>query len=198
MSITGLPGQGPVRVGIPVADLTAGIFAAMGVLIALLEREQSGEGQWVTSSLLGAQIAMLDFQAARWTIAHEVPGQAGNNHPTSIPTGVFATADGHINIAAAGNDIYRRCCKALGAPRTGDRSKVRHRQIAVGKPRHLNGADRGDHPRQDLRRMDRQVERRGCAVRADLQNERSVRRSAGETSGHRPQGAPQGARRGRG
>ena len=116
MSITGLPGQGPVRVGIPVADLTAGIFAAMGILVALLEREESGEGQWVQSSLLGAQIAMLDFQAARWTIAGEVPEQAGNNHPTSIPTGVFATADGHINIAAAGNDIYHRCCRALGRP----------------------------------------------------------------------------------
>ncbi|MBN8872387.1 MAG: CoA transferase [Rhodospirillales bacterium] len=116
MSITGLPGQGPVRVGIPVADLTAGIFAAMGILIALLERETSGKGQWVQSSLLAAQISMLDFQAARWTIGHEVPGQAGNNHPTSIPTGVFATADGHINIAAAGDDIYRRCCKALGVP----------------------------------------------------------------------------------
>ena len=116
MSITGLPGQGPVRVGIPVADLTAGIFAAMGILVALLEREQSGEGQWVQSSLLGAQIAMLDFQAARWTIGHEVPGQAGNDHPTSIPTGVFPTADGHINIAAAGNEIYGRLCKALDAP----------------------------------------------------------------------------------
>src|SRR5271168_2189846 len=116
MSITGLPGQGPVRVGIPVADLTAGIFTAMGILIALLEREVSGEGQWVESSLLAAQIAMLDFQAARWTIAHEVPEQAGNDHPTSIPTGVFATSDGHINIAAAGNDIYNRCCKALCAP----------------------------------------------------------------------------------
>ncbi|HVZ07153.1 CaiB/BaiF CoA transferase family protein [Rhodopila sp.] len=115
MSITGEPGRGPMRVGIPVADLTAGIFAAMGILIALLEREQSGEGQWITSSLLGAQISMLDFQAARWTIAKEVPGQAGNNHPTSIPTGVFATADGHINIAAAGDDIYRRLCKALNA-----------------------------------------------------------------------------------
>ena len=87
MSITGLPGQGPVRVGIPVADLTAGIFAAMGVLVALLEREESGEGQWVQTSLLAAQIAMLDFQAARWLMAKEVPGQAGNNHPTSIPTG---------------------------------------------------------------------------------------------------------------
>jgi crotonobetainyl-CoA:carnitine CoA-transferase CaiB-like acyl-CoA transferase len=115
MSITGLPGQGPVRVGIPVADLTAGIFCAMGILIALLEREQSGEGQWVQSNLLAAQIAMLDFQAARWLIAKEVPGQAGNNHPTSIPTGVFATADGHINIAAAGDEIFARCCKALDA-----------------------------------------------------------------------------------
>jgi formyl-CoA transferase len=115
MSITGEPGRGPMRVGIPVADLTAGVFAAMGMLIALLEREQSGEGQWVKSSLLGAQISMLDFQAARWTIGKEVPGQAGNNHPTSIPTGVFATADGFINIAAAGDDIYRRLCKALGA-----------------------------------------------------------------------------------
>jgi crotonobetainyl-CoA:carnitine CoA-transferase CaiB-like acyl-CoA transferase len=115
MSITGEPGRGPMRVGIPVADLTAGIFAAMGILIALLEREQSNEGQWVKSSLLGAQISMLDFQAARWTIGHEVPGQAGNNHPTSIPTGVFATADGYINIAAAGDDIFRRLCKALGA-----------------------------------------------------------------------------------
>ncbi len=120
MSITGLPGQGPVRVGIPVADLTAGIFAAMGILVALLEREQSGEGQWVQSSLLAAQISMLDFQAARWTIGREVPGQAGNDHPTSIPTGVFATSDGHINIAAAGNEIYRRLCAAIGRPDLAD------------------------------------------------------------------------------
>jgi formyl-CoA transferase len=116
MSITGLPGQGPVRVGIPVADLTAGIFTAMGVLIALLEREVSGEGQWVESSLLAAQIAMLDFQGARWTIAHEVPEQAGNDHPTSIPTGVFKTKDGYINIASAGDEIFGRLCKALDTP----------------------------------------------------------------------------------
>jgi len=116
MSITGLPGQGPVRAGIPIADLTAGIFAAQGILIALLEREVSGEGQWVQSSLLAAQIAMLDFQAARWLIGKEVPGQAGNNHPTSIPTGVFATADGHINIAASGQTMFRRLCEALDAP----------------------------------------------------------------------------------
>jgi crotonobetainyl-CoA:carnitine CoA-transferase CaiB-like acyl-CoA transferase len=115
MSITGLPGQGPVRVGIAVADLTAGIFCAMGILIALLEREQSGEGQWVRSSLLAAQIAMLDFQAARWLLAGEVPEQAGNNHPTAIPTGVFATADGHVNIAASGPELFARFCTAIGA-----------------------------------------------------------------------------------
>ena len=116
MSITGEPGRGPMRVGIPVADLTAGIFAAMGILIALLEREQSGEGQWVQSSLLGAQISMLDFQAARWTIGKEVPGQAGNNHPTSIPTGVFKTSDGYINIATTGGRIWERFAQAIGAP----------------------------------------------------------------------------------
>ena len=102
MSVTGLPGQGPVRVGIPIADLCAGLFAAQGILVALLERESSGEGQWVQTSLLQAQVFMLDFQAARWLIDGEVPRQAGNNHPTSIPTGVFATADGHINIAGRG------------------------------------------------------------------------------------------------
>ena len=117
MSITGLPGQGPVRVGIPIADLSSGNYAALGALIALIERETSGEGQWVQTSLLQAQIAMLDFQAARWTVAREVPGQAGNDHPTSIPTGVFPTADGHINIAASGQHIFERLCKAIGAGR---------------------------------------------------------------------------------
>jgi crotonobetainyl-CoA:carnitine CoA-transferase CaiB-like acyl-CoA transferase len=115
MSITGLPGQGPVRVGIPIADLCAGIFCAQGVLVALLEREVSGAGQWVQSSLLQAQIFMLDFQASRWLNAGEVPQQAGNNHPTSVPTGVFETADGHINIASAGGEIWRRLCKTIGA-----------------------------------------------------------------------------------
>jgi crotonobetainyl-CoA:carnitine CoA-transferase CaiB-like acyl-CoA transferase len=115
MSITGLPGQGPVRVGIPIADLSAGLFCALGILVALLEREQSGEGQWVQSSLLEAQIFMLDFQAARWLQKKEVPRQAGNNHPTSIPTGVFVTADGHINIAAAGQPMWLRLCQAIGA-----------------------------------------------------------------------------------
>jgi crotonobetainyl-CoA:carnitine CoA-transferase CaiB-like acyl-CoA transferase len=115
MSITGLPGQGPVRAGIPVADLTAGLFCALGILTALLEREQSGEGQWVQTSLLQAQVFMLDFQASRWLNNKEVPKQAGNNHPTSIPTGVFKTADGHINIAATGQKMWERLCRALDA-----------------------------------------------------------------------------------
>src|SRR5215218_5978386 len=115
MSITGLPGQGPVRVGIPVADLTAGLFCALGILTALLEREHSGEGQWVQTSLLQAQIFMLDFQAARWLIKQEVPQQAGNNHPTSIPTGVFTTADGYINVATTGGPIWERFARAIGA-----------------------------------------------------------------------------------
>ena len=116
MSITGLPGQGPVRVGIPVADLCAGLFAALGIQTALLEREVSGEGQWVNTSLLQAQIFMLDFQAARWLQAREVPKQAGNNHPTSIPTGVFKTKDGHINIASTGQVMWERLCKAIDLP----------------------------------------------------------------------------------
>jgi len=115
MSVTGLPGDGPVRVGIPIADLSAGNYAAMGILIALLDREVSGEGQWVHTSLIEAQIAMLDFQAARFLVADEIAQQAGNNHPTSIPTGVFKTADGHINIAASGDIMWERLCRALNA-----------------------------------------------------------------------------------
>jgi formyl-CoA transferase len=116
MSITGLPGQGPVRVGIPIADLCAGLSCAQGILVALLEREVSGRGQWLHTSLLQAQIFMLDFQAARWLVEHEIPRQAGNNHPTSIPTGVFPTSDGFINIAVTGQKIWERFCKAIGAP----------------------------------------------------------------------------------
>lgn len=116
MSVTGAPNEGPMRVGIPVADLTAGLFCAIGILTALLERETSGEGQWVQTSLLQAQIFMLDFQAARWLMEKEVAKQAGNNHPTSIPTGVFKTSDGFINIATTGGRIWERCAQALGAP----------------------------------------------------------------------------------
>ena len=116
MSITGLPGQGPVRAGIPVADLSAGLYTALGILTALIGRQHSGTGQWVKASLLEAQIAMLDFQAERWLLDEEVAPQAGNNHPTGIPTGVFATADGHINIAATGAAIYERFCEVMQRP----------------------------------------------------------------------------------
>ena len=117
MSITGEPGRGPMRVGIPIADLTSGLFAA----------------QWVQSSLLQSQIFMLDFQAARYLVHDEIPEQAGNNHPTSIPTGVFKTKDGHINIAAAGNTIWERLCDALDKPEWKE------------DPRFLDNADRLAH-----------------------------------------------------
>ena len=113
MSITGAPGEGPMRVGIPVADLTAGLFCAMGVQTALLERQKSGVGQWVNTSLLQAQIFMLDFQAARWLSEKQIAGQAGNNHPTSVPTGVFKTLDGSINLAVAGETIWKRFAEAI-------------------------------------------------------------------------------------
>jgi crotonobetainyl-CoA:carnitine CoA-transferase CaiB-like acyl-CoA transferase len=114
MSITGPAGQGPFRVGIPVADLSAGLFAALGILVALLEREKSGKGQAVATSLLQAQIFMLDFQAARYLVEGEVARQAGNNHPTSIPTGAFKTRDGYINIAANGEKMWQRFCQTIG------------------------------------------------------------------------------------
>jgi len=116
MSVTGLPGQGPMRVGIPIADLCAGIFAAQGVLVALLERESSGKGQWLHTSLLESMVYMMDFQTSRWLIDGEVPTQAGNYHPTSIPTGVYKARDGYMNIAVFGSKIWERFCEILGAP----------------------------------------------------------------------------------
>jgi formyl-CoA transferase len=136
MWVTGQPGGGPVRAGIAVADVGAGLHCAMGCLIALLEREVSGQGQWVSSSLLQAMISMCDFQAARWTIAKDVPGQAGNNHPTGIPTGVFKTSDGYINIAASGDHIYKRFCESIKAPElltderfSSAKARVKHRDV---------------------------------------------------------------------
>ncbi|MCT9809682.1 CoA transferase [Acidovorax sp. Be4] len=116
MSVTGLPGDGPARVGIPIADLCAGIFAAQGILIALLEREQSGKGQWLHTSLLESMVYMLDFQTARFLTDGEVATQAGNFHPTSIPTGVYQARDGYMNIAVFGSKIWERFCHILGAP----------------------------------------------------------------------------------
>ena len=130
MSITGAPGEGPMRVGIPIADLCAGLFAAQGVFIALLERAHSGKGQWIQTSLLQAQMFMLDFQAARYLMDGDVAKQAGNNHPTSIPTGVFETRDGHMNIAVAGEEIWVRFATELG------------RDDWITNPDYSTGADR--------------------------------------------------------
>jgi len=114
MSITGLPGQGPVRAGTAIADLSAGLFAALGIMTALLEREKSGEGQWVQTNLLMSQIALLDFQAARYLMTGTAPGQAGNDHPTSMPTSAYKTKDGYMNIAATGEGMWRRVCEGIG------------------------------------------------------------------------------------
>jgi formyl-CoA transferase len=116
MSITGEPGKGPMRVGIPMVDLTAGNLLALGIMMALFDRTRTGVGRWVTTSLLEAQVFMLDFQAARWLFDGEVAKQAGNDHPTGIPTGVFPASDGHINIAASSARLWGRFCEAIGRP----------------------------------------------------------------------------------
>ena len=162
MSITGLPGQGPVRVGIPVADLTAGLFLAQGILVALLERERSGRGQWVHTSLLQAMVTMLDFQAARWLIDSEIPPQAGNDHPTGIPTGVFTTADGHINIAASGQVMYRRLCEAIGATHL------------IDDPRFKTMADRSRHRKAMNEELDKVLVARPSAEWIEALNKAGV------------------------
>lgn len=142
MSVTGKPEDGPMRVGIPIADLCSGHFCAQAIMAALLEREVSGEGQWVQTSLLESQIAMLDFQAAQWLIDHKVPRSTGNEHPLTVPTGVFQTRDGYINLAAIGNNMFKRLCVALEIPELidqpgcgSDPERVRNRErvnAAVG------------------------------------------------------------------
>ena len=162
MSVTGLPGQGPVRVGIPVADLTAGLFLAQGILVALLERERSGKGQWVHTSLLQAMITMLDFQAGRWLIDREIAPQAGNDHPTGIPTGVFTTADGHINVAASGQVMYRRLCEAIGAPKL------------IDDPRFKTMADRSKNRKAMNEELDKVLVKRTSAEWIEALNKAGV------------------------
>ena len=116
MSVTGLPGTEPTRAGIPVSDLAAGLYLAIGVLVALHDRERTGTGRWVQTSLLESMIAMMDFQAARWTIDQDVPAQAGNHHPMSVPMGCFASADGYLNIGAAGGRLLHNLCQVIGLP----------------------------------------------------------------------------------
>jgi formyl-CoA transferase len=162
MSVTGHPGQGPMRAGIPVADLSAGILCAQGILLALFERERSGQGQWVTTSLLQAQVFMLDFQAARWLNEGEVPQQAGNNHPTNIPTGVFRTSDGAINISASGNLIWVRLCKVLGL------------ESLVNDPRYATTAARSQNRDALTASIERQLAAADSATWIDRLNEAGV------------------------
>jgi crotonobetainyl-CoA:carnitine CoA-transferase CaiB-like acyl-CoA transferase len=116
MSVTGLPGTEPTRVGIPVSDLSAGLYLAVGVLVALHDRARTGEGRWVQTSLLESMVAMMDLQAVRWTIDGKVPEQEGNHHPQFLPMGCFATADGYVNIAGPSGRLLRNFCKAIGLP----------------------------------------------------------------------------------
>ena len=187
MSITGAPGEGPMRVGIPVADLTAGLFCAIGILTALLERDVSGEGQWVQTSLLQAQIFMLDFQAARWLMEKDVAKQAGNNHPTSIPTGVFKTSDGYINIATTGGRIWERCAQAIGAPELVSQSRLRHRARRARRtatrsmPRSSKLTEK-----KSTETWVKRTQRRRRALRSDLFDRPDVRGRPGQASRHRP------------
>jgi crotonobetainyl-CoA:carnitine CoA-transferase CaiB-like acyl-CoA transferase len=114
MSVTGAPGEGPMRTGAAIADVSAGLYAALGILTALLEREYSDQGQWVQSSLLQSGIGLMDFQAARYLMKGEVPEQVGNDHPTSMPTSAYKTADGYINVGASGDGMWKRLCEAIG------------------------------------------------------------------------------------
>ena len=135
MWVTGLPGQGPVRAGIPVADLSAGLFAALGILIALQERSRSGKGQWVQSSLLSSMIAMMDFQAARWLVEGEVPGQAGNDHPTSMPTSVYPTC-GRLRKHRGGRQSdLRSHVRSVRRAGPGEASGLRERETALEESR---------------------------------------------------------------
>ncbi len=138
MSVTGEPGRGPMRAGIPIADLTSGLFCAIGTMVALLEREVSGQGQWVQTSLLQAQVWMMDFQIMRWLMNKEIPGQSGNDHPTSSPTGVFKTSDGYINIAAMGTEMYVRLVTVLGVPQMATDPRYQTLQLRAKNRPQLN------------------------------------------------------------
>ena len=138
MSVTGAPGQGPMRVGAAVADVAAGLFAALGIMTALLEREHSGRGQWVQSSLLNAGIALLDFQAARYVMKGEVPGQVGNDHPTSMPTSAYKTADGYINVAASGDGMWARICQLFGREELARDPRFKTNELRAKNRKELN------------------------------------------------------------
>jgi len=133
MSVTGLPGQGPVRVGVAVTDTVTGLYATIGVLMALVERQATGKGRWICTSLLQSCIALLDFQAARWLVDKVVPVQEGNQHPTGVPTGTFETADGYVNMTAAGDGMFKSFCKLVHCEEW-----LTDERFMNGKARYLN------------------------------------------------------------
>ena len=184
MSITGLPGQGPVRVGIAINDTASGILLANGIVLALLEREKSGEGQWVHTSLIEAQLFMLDFQAARWLMKHEVPGQEGNFHPTSPGTGMFQTADGYINIAASGDNLWKKFCEVAGDKELADEPRFRDRAAARQKPRRADRASERSRALEAERLLGRGTQQGRRAVRPDQHDRPGLGGPAGQASRH--------------
>jgi crotonobetainyl-CoA:carnitine CoA-transferase CaiB-like acyl-CoA transferase len=162
MSVTGLPGSEPTRAGIPVSDLSAGLYLAIGVLVALHDRDRTGQGRWVQTSLLESMIAMMDFQAARWTIDREVPEPAGNHHPLGVPMGCFPTADGYVNLGAPGGRLLHSLCDVLGLPGLPSDPRFDSRQKRSANREELNAliADR--------------LRTRGTAVWVEALNEAGV------------------------
>lgn len=140
MSVTGEPGKGPMRAGAAVGDMSAGLFATIGILTALLERETSGRGQWIHTSLLEALVTVMDFQAAAWVFDGYVPGQAGNNHPKSMPTGAYQTSDGYVNIGAGGDSGWKRVCEAMGATNLMSKPEFATADLRVKNRELLNAA----------------------------------------------------------
>ncbi len=130
MSLTGTPESGPTRVGTAIGDLTAGMWAAMGVLAAYIERQRSGRGQQVETSLLAGLLGLLSVQGQRYLSVGEIPQPCGNVHPVIAPYGTFETADGPLNLAPATQDMWLRLCAVLGLPEL------------VGDPRFLTNAER--------------------------------------------------------
>ena len=195
MMVTGEPGKGPMRAGTAVADSSAGLNAAIGILTALAEREKSGQGQWVHTSLLEAQIALMDFQAARYLVEGEVPQQAGNDHPYATPMGVIATADGYLNLGVGGEGQWVALCEAIGLP-----DLATHPDFATmddryrNRPRMLGPAGPGLR-REDHRRLARPLGTPRRPRRPDLPRRRDVRRPPHPPHRHRPESRSSGARR---
>jgi crotonobetainyl-CoA:carnitine CoA-transferase CaiB-like acyl-CoA transferase len=135
-SVTGEPGRGAMRTGIAISDTTAGMFLGQGILLALLHRERTGQGQWVHTSLIEGMLNKLDFQAARYTVDHKVPTQEGNAHPTLVPMSTYDASDGQVNICATTETMWIGFCKALDG------------QALLANPDYAEFEDRVDHRRQ--------------------------------------------------